>query len=165
MAKQFTHYDIVISCPSDMVEERLTVQEAVEALDTPSVEEWLYYIKNCKFFVGDSFHGLCFSLIFNKPFLITVNSNVSGLQRFTTLLKMIVLEDRLFFTDKDDVWKIDEIVRQYIDYQMVNRIIKGYAKDSYEWLFNAIKSKKRYEITAFDILLKQLQERVNKLEE
>ncbi len=35
---------IVISCPSDMVEERLTVQEAVEALDTPSVEEWLYYI-------------------------------------------------------------------------------------------------------------------------
>lgn len=133
---------IVISCPSDMVEERLTVQEAVEALDTPSVEEWLYYIKNCKFFVGDSFHGLCFSLIFNKPFLITVNSNVSGLQRFTTLLKMIVLEDRLFFTDKDDVRKIDEIVRQYIDYQMVNRIIKGYAKDSYEWLFNAIKSKK-----------------------
>lgn len=69
---------IVILCPSDMVEERLTVQEAVEALDTPSVEEWLYYIKNCKFFVGDSFHGLCFSLIFNKPFLITVNSNVAA---------------------------------------------------------------------------------------
>ena len=33
MAKQFTHYDIVISCPSDMVEERLTVQEAVREIN------------------------------------------------------------------------------------------------------------------------------------
>ena len=39
MAKQFTHYDIVISCPSDMVEERLTVQEAVDVIN----EQDAYY--------------------------------------------------------------------------------------------------------------------------
>ena len=30
MARRFTHYDIVISCPSDMTEERATVQKAVD---------------------------------------------------------------------------------------------------------------------------------------
>ena len=30
MARRFTHYDIVISCPSDMTEERATVQRAVD---------------------------------------------------------------------------------------------------------------------------------------
>lgn len=137
----------------------------VEALHTPSVEEWLYYIKNCEFFVGDSFHGLCFALIFNKPFLITVNSNVSGLQRFSTLLKMIGLENRLFFTDKDDIQKIEEIISQPIDYSIVNRIIDNHAKDSYEWLLNAIKSEKRYNTTAYDVLIKKLEKKINIIED
>ena len=137
----------------------------VEALHTPSVEEWLYYIKNCEFFVGDSFHGLCFALIFNKPFLITVNSNVSGLQRFSTLLKMIGLENRLFFTDKDDIQKIEEIISQPIDYSIVNRIIDNHTKDSYEWLLNAIKSEKRYNTTAYDVLIKKLEKKINKIED
>lgn len=136
----------------------------VEALHTPSVEEWLHYIKNCEFFVGDSFHGLCFAIIFNKPFLITVNSNVKGLQRFSTLLAMIGLENRLFFTDKDDVQKIDEIISQPIDYSIVNRIIENHAKDSYDWLYNAIKGEKKYKQTAYDILIKRLENRINEME-
>ena len=137
----------------------------IEVMRTPSVEEWLYYIKNCEFYVGDSFHGLCFAIIFNKQFLIAVNSNVDGLQRFTTLLKMVGLEDRLFFTDKDDVRDIDKKKHHPIDYSIVNRIIKNYAKDSYEWLFNAIKSEKKYEANAYDILLMRLEQKISKLEE
>lgn len=137
----------------------------IEVMRTPSVEEWLYYIKNCEFYVGDSFHGLCFAIIFNKQFLIAVNSNVDGLQRFTTLLKMVGLEDRLFFTDKDDVRDIDKKIHHPIDYSIVNRIIKNYAKDSYEWLFNAIKSEKKYEANAYDILLMRLEQKISKLEE
>ena len=30
-----------------------------------SVEDWLYNIKNCKFFITDSFHGAWFAIILN----------------------------------------------------------------------------------------------------
>ena len=96
--------------------------------------------------------------------MITVNSNVKGLQRFSTLLAMIGLENRLFFTDKDDVQKIDEIISQPIDYSIVNRIIENHAKDSYDWLYNAIKGEKKYKQTAYDILIKRLENRINEME-
>ena len=78
---------------------------------------------------------------------------------------MVGLEDRLFFTDKDDVRDIDKKIHHPIDYSIVNRIIKNYAKDSYEWLFNAIKSEKKYEANAYDILLMRLEQKISKLEE
>ena len=31
-------------------------------------EELLAHIKNCEFVMTDSFHGVCFAIIFNKPF-------------------------------------------------------------------------------------------------
>ena len=103
-------------------------------------------------------------LIFNKQFLVAIDSNISGLQRFTTLLEMVGLENRLFYTDRDDINKIDEIANQKIDYTIVNRIIEKHAKDSYKWLLNAIKGEKRYTMTAYDILLKRLDERIGDLE-
>ena len=37
------------------------------------VEEWLAYIKNADFIITDSFHGICFSIIFHKQFIALVN--------------------------------------------------------------------------------------------
>lgn len=34
-----------------------------------TVEEWLNYVANAEFVVTDSFHAVCFSIIFNKPFI------------------------------------------------------------------------------------------------
>ena len=136
-----------------------------KALNTPTVEEWLSYIENCEFFVGDSFHGLCFALIFNKQFLVAINSNIDGLQRFTTLLEMVGLQNRLFYVDKDDINKIDEIINDKIDYSIVNRIIERQAQSSYDWLLNAIKSEKKYQMTEYDILLKRLDDRISELED
>lgn len=53
--------------------------------------------------IVDSFHGMVFSIIFNKPFWAI--GNVSrGMSRFTSLLKMFHLEDRLLDADNlDDV--------------------------------------------------------------
>ena len=136
-----------------------------KALNTPTVEEWLSYIENCEFFVGDSFHGLCFALIFNKQFLVAINSNIDGLQRFTTLLEMVGLQNRLFYVDKDDINKIDEIINDKIDYSIVNRIIERQSQSSYDWLLNAIKSEKKYQTTEYDILLKRLDDRISELED
>lgn len=48
-----------------------------------SVEDWLYSVINSKLIVTDSFHCVCFALIFNKPFVCLKNSHATV--RFTSL--------------------------------------------------------------------------------
>lgn len=49
-----------------------------------SVEEWIKCIDESKLVVTDSFHGVVFSIIFNKPFVLIVNEN-RGAERFISL--------------------------------------------------------------------------------
>lgn len=66
----------------------------------PAVEEWLDCFDKAGFVLTDSFHGTVFSIIFNKPFL-SVGNKDRGLTRFTSLLSLFGLEDRLIFSKKD----------------------------------------------------------------
>ena len=69
----------------------------------PSVTEWLKGFEDADFIVTDSFHGMVFSIIFNKPFVAIANKS-RGLSRFTSLLKMFNMESRLVFTyNRDDI--------------------------------------------------------------
>ena len=69
--------------------------------------------------IVDSFHGMVFSIIFNKPFWAI--GNVSrGMSRFTSLLKMFHLEDRLL--DADNLDDVD--FSKPIDWTMVNGILE-----------------------------------------
>lgn len=79
----------------------------------PAVEEWLNCFDKASFVLTDSFHGTVFSIIFNKPFL-SVGNKDRGLTRFTSLLSLFGLEDRLIFSKKDltgvllhNIFKID----------------------------------------------------------
>ncbi|MCL8000725.1 polysaccharide pyruvyl transferase family protein, partial [Brucella sp. 21LCYQ03] len=60
----------------------------------PPTEEWVKGFYEASFVVADSFHACAFAIIFNKPFVIYGNPK-RGLTRFTSLLKMFELEDRL----------------------------------------------------------------------
>lgn len=62
----------------------------------PSVEFWLQQFEDAECVVTDSFHACVFSIIFGKDFIVYANKN-RGLSRFTSLLKMFGLEDRLVF--------------------------------------------------------------------
>lgn len=100
-----------------------------------SVESWLECFENADFVLTDSFHGTVFSIIFNKPFLCIGNRD-RGLTRFTSLLSLFGLEDRLIFTKKDltgillhNLYKIDfdkvnktrtELKRQSMDFLKQN---------------------------------------------
>ena len=104
-----------------------------------SVQEWLYYIKNCDFYVGDSYHGLCFSLIFQKPFLIIYEKNdysYSG-ARFSNLLKLVGLENRLI-EDVNDREKWTKAIDEPIDWESVNRKLAGIKEFSLDWLCSAM---------------------------
>lgn len=60
----------------------------------PSIEEWLSGIANSEFVLVDSFHATVFCILFHKNF-ITIGNEARGLSRFTSLLKMVCLENRL----------------------------------------------------------------------
>ena len=79
------------------------VKNRIEDCVFPGVTTWLRAFMDAEMTIVDSFHGMVFSIIFNKPFWAI--GNVSrGMSRFTSLLKMFHLEDRLLDADNlDDV--------------------------------------------------------------
>lgn len=64
----------------------------------PPVEQWLRGFYDAEFVVTDSFHACVFSILFGRPFLAIGNAG-RGMSRFTSLLSMFGLEDRLVAED------------------------------------------------------------------
>ncbi len=83
------------------------------------VEDWLKGIKECKLFITDSFHGVCFALIFNKPF-ICVRNKKRGNARFDTLVEYFDIEN-YFVSSIDDVYKDD--YNYNMDFSSINQKI------------------------------------------
>lgn len=96
----------------------------------PPVEQWLRSFRDAKYIVTDSFHGTVFSIIFNKPF-IAIGNKERGLARFTSLLKMFGLEDRLV-TSADNT--TEELINKEIDWNAVNAKIKAEQERSFDYL-------------------------------
>ncbi|MFV0145121.1 polysaccharide pyruvyl transferase family protein [Empedobacter falsenii] len=84
------------------------------------IEDWLYGIYNSSFVITDSFHGMVFSIIFEKPFIVIGNSS-RGITRFSSLLKLLNLEDRLILNFDDQ--QINMLLKETIDYSEVNKIL------------------------------------------
>ena len=66
-----------------------------------SVEDWLACYRDCKCVITDSYHGVIFSIIFNKPFICIYNKGRGG-SRFNTLIELFNIKDRVV-TSKDDI--------------------------------------------------------------
>ena len=60
----------------------------------PSVEQWLYGIKNSEIVITDSFHACVFSIIFHKPFVVIVNK-FRGVSRIKSLLEPLGLSKHI----------------------------------------------------------------------
>lgn len=100
----------------------------------PSIGEWLSHFKSAKYIITDSFHGMVFSIIFNKQFIALGNKG-RGLSRFTSLLRLLGLEDRLLIdiTNKN---KTSDLLNTIIDYKTVNKKISLLRKRSIDFLLN-----------------------------
>ena len=84
-----------------------------------SVPQWLRLIRDCDYFITDSFHGCVFAIIYNIPFACLGNA-WRGNARFDTLLGTFGLEDRLV-TDATPE-KVLQILNTPIDWAKVNAI-------------------------------------------
>lgn len=123
-------------------------------LEDVKIEEWLAVIKNCEFFITDSFHGACFALIFKKQFAVTFDKTQwRGFARLNSLLKMFDLEDR-FIENLDDL-RNKEFKRNVIDYNKVDLILNENKALSINWLQTALEERKTFKTndTVYDVLL------------
>lgn len=82
-----------------------------------SIPSWLKNIYEADFVITDSFHGTVFSIIFNKPF-IAIGNKERGMSRFTSLLTLFSLENRLLTTY--DQFEINRILNNPINWKSVN---------------------------------------------
>lgn len=112
--------------------------ERVNALNSTdgdqSVEGWLASFYKAKYIVTDSFHGVAFSILFNKPFLAYANP-ARGMARFTSLLNMFGLQDRLV-TSSAQVTKSSMVAP--IPWNLVNQKLNDMRHTSLTFLVDSI---------------------------
>lgn len=113
---------------------RQTVKQQLEDCVYPSVTSWLRAFMDAKMVIVDSFHGMVFSIIFNKPFVVIGNKG-RGMSRFTSLLRLFNLEDRLLDADCLDIKVLDKP----INWARVNMIKEKYMEVSTSLLLNSLK--------------------------
>lgn len=130
---------------------------SIETLQNARIEIWIAYIAKCKVMITDSFHGMCLAIILHKEFIAVINK-MRGETRFTSLLHMLHLEDRM-------VYSMQELESRYrnlppIDYVKVDEILNREREKSKQWLCVAIEEDKEKckSMTSFDILDGRLDE-------
>ena len=68
-----------------------------------SIEEFLFHTLNCKAVITNSYHGVIFALIFNKPF-IAFNFKNSAKERLISLGQFLGIKNRIFeYNEKPDI--------------------------------------------------------------
>ena len=127
---------------------------------TYTVEERLECIKNCDFMIADSFHGICFAIIYNKNFICIVNKE-RGSTRFESILGLLGLTDRMV-SSLDEVKSRPELFEP-IDYEKVNGILASEKERCMEWLKNALTKEKRTDLSTYDVLYRAMKEENNRL--
>lgn len=106
-----------------------------------TVEEWLYCFKNSDFVITDSFHGSCFSIIFEKPFIVRRNSGRGG-NRFDFLLGQLGLKQYMVSTPAGFVELFKKLgLNHIIDYSAAKNVLQESKKASLLWLKQALEKK------------------------
>ena len=101
-------------------------------------EDWLYYLKNSDFVFTDSFHGTCFSLIYEKEF-VSIKNKDRGEARFNSLIELFGIEND--HVEIEDIKNIPHF-HPVINFTNLKRRIGRLKKDSLDWLLNAINETK-----------------------
>lgn len=121
-----------------------TFDKNEEALGLPGVKnlevhDWLYYLINAKFIITDSYHGTCFSILFNKDF-ITIGNKKRGLTRFKMVLGITKLENR-YVSEPAEILENENLL-EHIDYEYANSVLNIEIEKTKKWLLDALAAPK-----------------------
>ena len=90
----------------------------------PNVDEWLSLIRNARYVVTNSFHGMVFSIIFNKPFVVIplARSFTRMNDRIFDTLSAVHLTERIYKNSLD-------ILLDPLDIRAINDYLKQTGND------------------------------------
>jgi hypothetical protein len=103
-----------------------------------SPEEWVIAIRDAKFIVTNSFHGVVFSIIYHRPFVaIPISGTLKGMnERITSLLSRIGLQDRLI--ESNDSAKLEVLIDKEIDWRRVDCELFEWRREAETFLKKAL---------------------------
>lgn len=99
-------------------------------IDTAGPIEFLDLIKNAKYIVTSSFHGVAFSIIFEKQFCFHSNNET---ERISSILSLCGLSDRFVANEHVDIFSKE------IDYKEVKNKLDVIRSSSFSYLDNCLK--------------------------
>ena len=114
------NYEYNNSCPKPIV---------------PSIEEWLSHISNAEFVLTDSFHGLAFSILFHRQFVVFCNPQ-RGNSRIESLLSLLGLQDRMVRDISFQVVK--QVLSNKIDYSQADQKLQECRSFAFSFLQNCL---------------------------
>lgn len=100
------------------------------------VEDRLYSLINSEFIVADSFHGVCFAIIFNIPFVAILNP-LRGATRFYTILGKLGLLDRMV-SSAEELKSKPYLLTEKCDFTKANEILCSERQRGLKWLIEAV---------------------------
>lgn len=132
-----TPFDIMPYYPAEKRTKK-DVKRHIDDCVYPPVTRWIRGFMDAKMVVTDSFHGVLFSIIFNKPFWVMDNI-LRGNARFDSILDLFELEERRISdcSPSDKKWDIP------IDWEKINLINEREIKKSLSLLQNAVQTDKQ----------------------
>lgn len=104
-----------------------------------SMEDWLWYLIHAKYVITNSFHGVCFSLLFNKPYACFIVDPAWD-TRFSPLVEMSDHANRVFKNWREILQK-DELFDP-VNFEAFNSHLPQYVSRSRDFLKNAIEAPK-----------------------
>ena len=161
--------DKIVSCMFDKKDNKLDKfllkkynTEVIELWNSNlSIEEWLSAIKNCKFLITNSYHAMCFAIIFNKPF-IALSKDMGASARFESLFEMLGIEDQSI-DNTNEIHEKDCIFK--VDYEKVNNRIAEERQRGMEFLKKALESPVGKKEEKIEAKMKFLENKVIELEQ
>lgn len=87
----------------------------INSFNSLSIEQWLGCFYDSEFIITDSFHGMIFSIIFHKNFIV-IGNKFRGMGRITDFLSSLQLENHLITEEAlSSDFKIDDIQWDLVD--------------------------------------------------
>lgn len=102
----------------------------------PSLEKWLSYIASAKFVITDSFHGVAFSLIFQKNFVV-ITPDIGKNSRLKDIMDTLGIANRYYY-DTEEI-DYNAIINSTINYNEVNKRLQKEREKSWIFLKESLK--------------------------
>jgi hypothetical protein len=110
-----------------------------DATGSPTIEEWLFLIKNAGTIITNSFHGIVFSIIYGKDFYYyPLLTEIKGSDtRITSLLDLLDIKDRVLI-DLQAVRHMVENPKPALDWGKITKNLDEFRKIGSSFLLQAL---------------------------